>query len=115
MGIPRLATETVEIVPPAVLASDAYAAGEITSAEYSDAFRVIELADAIKSPICEATWRDVKVGDLALVVRFGLIEKVRINAVAHNTHSVLVDYVIDGRSYHGMMYAPSQTAYIQQR
>jgi hypothetical protein len=114
---PSLQTEQL---PPAVLASDALAAGEIKTYEYNAAIRVAEYemteqAKAITLPFCEATWGCVRAGDVVLVARYGLVEKVLVAAVEHRPNSVLADYVIGVCFYHGMLYAPGQPAFIQQR
>jgi hypothetical protein len=104
-----------ELLPPAVAASSAYASDEITTKEYNDALHVAELEEAIKLPFCKATWGDVQEGDTVLVARFGEVVKVEIKEVERDKDSILVDYAIDGCYYHGVLYAPDQTTYIQQR
>jgi hypothetical protein len=61
MPTARTAYET-QLLPPAVAASTAYAAGEIRSYEYNAAIHVAEL-----KPYYETIWAAVKVGDVVLM------------------------------------------------
>ena len=99
----------IETLPRAAVLSSALAAEEITPTEYNGEIQ------RIKTPICETTWAEVKPGDLALVARYGQVVKVKVRAVEKGAHSVLIDYIVEGRSYHGVFYPPNETAFIQQR
>ena|SRR5688572_24628642 len=89
--------------------SSALAAEEITPTEYNAEIKRIE------PPLCESTWSKVRAGDFALVARYGQVVKVRVTAVEKGDHSVLIDCIVEGRSYHGVFYPPNETAFIQQR
>jgi|SRR5882672_378039 len=110
-----------EAIPYKATLSSAYAANEITPAEYNAALRVAELEDSVKRPFCKAHWSDVRVGDTVLVaehelaIREARVVEVRSYTVAgRHCFKVTLNPEYSPRQYESGCW-PDAIVYVQQR
>jgi len=110
-----------EAIPCAARLSSAFAAEEITPAEYNAALRVAELEDSVKKPFCRATWRDVKKGDTVLKAWASLDRIVEIEIEQCVTEPgldgkplVIARFNFDGLHY-GQAFGFEDVVYVQSR